>query len=119
MDGHTAYNQTERFNPKKRYQNVMTEPLIPHTQQAVPRRQVKENKLGLRATLWITPTQATRSCSEWYLVAYLCLRVAKDDSLCDGERIIQIAERVKLPVFAFNRDEELLDALQRQLVALD
>mmetsp|Transcript_73098 Transcript_73098/g.158084 ORF Transcript_73098/g.158084 Transcript_73098/m.158084 type:complete len:321 (+) Transcript_73098:2-964(+) len=48
----------------------------------------------------------------------LLLRVAEDDRLRDGERVVQVAERVELPLLALHRDEELLDALQGQLVAL-
>ena len=34
-------------------------------------------------------------------------------------RVVEIAERVKLPVLLLDGDKELLDALKRQLVALD
>ena len=39
--------------------------------------------------------------------------------LCDGESIVEVAERVKLPLLPLHRHEELLDPLQRQLVTLD
>ena len=45
--------------------------------------------------------------------------VAEDDSLGDGEGVIQITERIELPVLLLHCDEELLDAFQRQLVTLD
>ena len=46
-------------------------------------------------------------------------RVAEDDSLGDGQCIIEIAERVELPVLLLDGDEELLDSLQSQLISLD
>ena len=49
---------------------------------------------------------------------YLSLRVAEDDGLCDGERVVQVAECVKFPLLFLHRDKELLDPLERQLVAL-
>jgi hypothetical protein len=52
------------------------------------------------------------------LPAHLPLCVDKDDSLRDGERVVQVAQRVKLPLLALHRHKKLLDALQRQLVAL-
>ena len=39
--------------------------------------------------------------------------------LRDGERVVEVAEGVELPLLPLDGDEELLDALQRQLVALD
>ena len=38
--------------------------------------------------------------------------------LRDGERVVEVAEGVELPLLPLDGDEELLDALQRQLVAL-
>ena len=49
----------------------------------------------------------------------LLLGVAEDDGLRDRERVVQVAQRVELPLLALDRDEELLDPLERQLVALD
>ena len=49
---------------------------------------------------------------------YLSLGVAKDDSLRDGECVVEIAESVELPLFSLDGDEELLDSFQRQLVTL-
>ena len=46
----------------------------------------------------------------------LPLGVAEDDGLCDGERVVEVTQRVKLPLLALDRHEELLDALQRQLI---
>ena len=48
----------------------------------------------------------------------LPLGVAEDDRLCDGERVVQVAERVELPLLPLHGHEELLDALKRQLVTL-
>ena len=48
--------------------------------------------------------------------AYLTLGVAEDDGLGDGERVVEVTQRVKLPLLALHRHEELLDSLQRQLV---
>mmetsp|Transcript_28304 Transcript_28304/g.50560 ORF Transcript_28304/g.50560 Transcript_28304/m.50560 type:complete len:267 (+) Transcript_28304:282-1082(+) len=49
---------------------------------------------------------------------HLALGVAKDDGLCDGEGVVEVAESVKLPLLALHRHKKLLDALQRQLIAL-
>mmetsp|Transcript_1012 Transcript_1012/g.2689 ORF Transcript_1012/g.2689 Transcript_1012/m.2689 type:complete len:399 (+) Transcript_1012:376-1572(+) len=48
----------------------------------------------------------------------LFLGVAEDDGLCDGERVVQVAQRVELPLFALDCHEKLLDALECELVAL-
>ena len=50
---------------------------------------------------------------------HLPLRVAEDDGLRDRQRVVEVAERVKLPLLPLHGHEELLDALQRQFVALD
>ena len=47
---------------------------------------------------------------------HLAPRVAEDDRLRDRQRVVQVAQRVELPLLALHRHEELLDALQRQLV---
>ena len=44
--------------------------------------------------------------------AHLALGVAEDDGLRDGERVVQVAQRVKLPLLALHRHKELLDALR-------
>lgn len=44
--------------------------------------------------------------------------VAVYDGLCDGECLIQIAQRLQFPVLLLNCDVELLDTLQRQLLLL-
>ena len=44
---------------------------------------------------------------------HLALGVAEDDCLCDGEGVVQVAQRVKLPLLALHSHKELLDALQR------
>ena len=46
----------------------------------------------------------------------LPLGVAEDDSLCDGEGVVEVTERVKLPLLLLHCHEELLDALQSQLI---
>ena len=48
--------------------------------------------------------------------ADLSLGVAEDDSLSDGECIIQVAQCVELPLLSLHCHKELLDALQRQLI---
>mmetsp|Transcript_57834 Transcript_57834/g.136049 ORF Transcript_57834/g.136049 Transcript_57834/m.136049 type:complete len:268 (-) Transcript_57834:285-1088(-) len=48
----------------------------------------------------------------------LPLRVAEDHSLRDRERVVEVAQRVELPLLALHRHEKLLDPLQRELVAL-
>jgi hypothetical protein len=45
--------------------------------------------------------------------------VAEDDSLCDGECVVQITQRIKLPLLLLNSNEVLLQAFERQLVTLD
>ncbi len=49
---------------------------------------------------------------------HLPLRIAEDDCLGDGERVVQVAQRVELPLLPLHRHEELFDALQRQFVTL-
>eukprot|EP00955_Chlamydomonas_euryale_P102321 365412-Chlamydomonas_euryale.AAC.15 len=49
----------------------------------------------------------------------LAARVGKDDRLCDGQRLIQVAQCVQLPVLLVDVDVELLDTLEGQLVTLD
>mmetsp|Transcript_27194 Transcript_27194/g.63561 ORF Transcript_27194/g.63561 Transcript_27194/m.63561 type:complete len:205 (+) Transcript_27194:860-1474(+) len=50
---------------------------------------------------------------------HLLLGVAEDDSLCDGEGIVQIAESIKLPLLTLDGDEELFNTLKGQLITLD
>ena len=45
---------------------------------------------------------------------YLPARVAVDDGLGDGEGLVEIAKRVKLPLLALNCDVELLDTCVRK-----
>ena len=47
---------------------------------------------------------------------HLSLCVAENDSLCDGECIIEITECVELPLFFLNCHKELLDSFQGQLI---
>lgn len=42
---------------------------------------------------------------------HFLLLVAEDDSLSDGQRVIEIAEGVEFPLFLIHLDEELLDSL--------
>ena len=39
--------------------------------------------------------------------------------LCDGESVIKVTERVKLPLLPLDSYEELFDAFQGQLITLD
>ena len=45
--------------------------------------------------------------------------VAEDDSLGDGQRLVQVAQGVQLPFLALDRDVELPDTLEGQLLLLD
>lgn len=49
----------------------------------------------------------------------LGLGVDEDDGLGDGEGVVEVAEGVELPLLLVDLDEELLDALQGELVPLD
>ncbi len=49
---------------------------------------------------------------------HLPLGVAEDDGLGNGERVVQVTQCVELPLLPLHRHEELLDALQRQLITL-
>ena len=49
----------------------------------------------------------------------LASRVAEYHRLRDRQRVVQVAERVELPLLALHGHEELLDAVESQLVALD
>ena len=43
---------------------------------------------------------------------HLSLGIAEDDSLCDGQGVVQITEGVKLPLLLLYCHKKLLDALQ-------
>ena len=45
--------------------------------------------------------------------------VTEDDGLCDGDRFVEIAQRIQLPFLLFHCNVELLDTFQRQLIPLD
>lgn len=45
--------------------------------------------------------------------------VAENDGLGDGDGLVEIAERVELPLLLLDGDVELLDTLEGQLVPLD
>lgn len=49
-------------------------------------------------------------------VTHLPLGVAEDDSLGDGQRVVEVTQSVKLPFLSFHRHEELLDAFQSQFI---
>ena len=49
----------------------------------------------------------------------LSASVAENDSLGDGERLVQVAEGVQLPLLALDRDVELADTLEGELLLLD
>ena len=53
------------------------------------------------------------SCSDQ---VYLPLGVAEDDSLCDGECVIEVTEGVELPLLLLNCHKELLNPLQCKLI---
>ena len=46
---------------------------------------------------------------------HLTLSVVEDDCLRNSQRVVQVAQRVEFPLFAFDRDKELFYALQCQL----
>ena len=48
----------------------------------------------------------------------LPLGVAEDDSLSDGEGVIEVTQGVKLPLLSLHGHKELLDALQCQLITV-
>jgi hypothetical protein len=49
-------------------------------------------------------------------MSYLPLRVAENDSLGDGQCVIEITQGVKLPLFSFDSNKELLDTFQCQFI---
>mmetsp|Transcript_5413 Transcript_5413/g.7986 ORF Transcript_5413/g.7986 Transcript_5413/m.7986 type:complete len:235 (+) Transcript_5413:227-931(+) len=49
---------------------------------------------------------------------HLATRVAVDNGLGDGQRLVQIAQGIELPIFAVHRNVELFDSLQGKLVLL-
>jgi hypothetical protein len=48
---------------------------------------------------------------------YLPLRVAENDCLGDGQGVVEITQGVKLPLFSFHSNKELLDSFQCQFIA--
>ena len=46
---------------------------------------------------------------EWRQPVHLLLRVAEDHRLGDGERVVEVAERVELPLLALHGHEEPLN----------
>ena len=53
------------------------------------------------------------------LLSHLALCVAEYNRLCDGQGIVEITERVKLPLLTFHCHKELLDSLQGQFVTVE
>ncbi len=47
------------------------------------------------------------------------LLVAEDDSLCDGERIVEVAQSLKFVIILLDCNKELLDAIESNLVSFD
>ena len=47
---------------------------------------------------------------------HLAFGVAENDSLSNGECVVQVTEGVKLPLLSLHRHKELLDAFQCQLI---
>ena len=45
--------------------------------------------------------------------------VTEDDSLCDGDRFVEIAQSIQLPFLLFDGNVELLDTFQGQFIPLD
>jgi hypothetical protein len=54
------------------------------------------------------------------IICYLSFSITEDDSLGDGQCIIKITQRVKLPFLFLNSNKELFDALEetRQKIKL-
>ena len=50
---------------------------------------------------------------------HLSASVTEDDSLCDGDGFVEIAQGIQLPFLLFDCNVELLDTFQRQLIPLD
>ena len=53
-----------------------------------------------------------RSAVSGRLIAHLLLCVGKYDGLRDGEGVVEVTERVELPLFPLHCHKELLDALR-------
>lgn len=49
---------------------------------------------------------------------YLSLGVTEDDSLGDGERVVEIAQGVELPFLPLHSHEKLLDSFKGQLITV-
>ena len=47
---------------------------------------------------------------------HLPLGVAEDDCLCDCEGVVQVTQRVKLPLLLLHGNKELFDSFQCQLI---
>ena len=50
---------------------------------------------------------------------HLAAGVNKDDTLSDGQGLVQVTESVQLPIFLLHIDIELLDTLKGELISLD
>ena len=51
-------------------------------------------------------------------IPYLSFGITEYDCLCDGERIIEITECVKLPFFSLHGNKELFDTFQCQFITV-
>lgn len=50
------------------------------------------------------------------MAAHLPLGVTEDNSLSDGQRVIEVTQRVELPLFSLHSHKKLLDAFQSQFI---
>lgn len=51
-------------------------------------------------------------------MTYLTLSVAENNSLGDCKGVVEVAQRIKFPLFALDGNKELLDSLQCQFITL-
>lgn len=51
-------------------------------------------------------------------LSYLSLGVTEDDSLGDGERVVEITQSVELPFLPLHSHEKLLDSFKGQLITV-
>lgn len=81
---------------------------------------LKKDIFKLRKSLSI-PQESRNSNFERYVsdLTHLSLGVAEDDSLSDGQSVIQIAQCIKLPLLSLNSNEELLDTVQCQFITVE
>ncbi len=53
-----------------------------------------------------------------YDISYFLSCIAENNSLGNGEGVIEVAECVEFPLFALNSNEKLLNAFKRQLITV-